>query len=93
MIKKFNYFLSITVVSWLLTLMIIATDLSPPFKAFLTTYFSHHWIAKLIISIIVFLLVGFLIEKKQVSEKIAFYSVIASIAIMLGFFIFEFIKG
>ena len=91
MFEKFNYFLGITVVSWLLVIMVMASDLYAPFKAVLTAYFSHHWIAKLVISIIVFLLVGFLVSKKQVSEKTAFYSAIASIAIMFGFFVFEFL--
>jgi hypothetical protein len=70
-IEKFNSFLAITVSSWLLALMVIIAEFSSPFKDFLTVIFSHHWMGKLVILIIVFLIVGFLFKEKKVSEKTA----------------------
>ncbi len=92
MIEKFNYFLSITVVSWLLALMVISAELFSPFKDFLKATFSHHWIGKIVISIVVFLLLGFLLKFK-VSEKTAYYSSIGSLLLIFAFFVFEFLTG
>ena len=90
---KFNYFLGITVCSWLLLLMVIVSELYSPFKDLLKAIFGHHWIGKVVITIIVFLLVGFLFAGKKTNEKTAYYSAIASLALILLFFIINFLKG
>lgn len=92
MIEKFNHFMAASVSSWLLALMVIVSELFPPFKELLTSLFSHHWIGKVVITLSVFVLAGFLV-KKQVSEKTAFYSVIGSLVVILAFYMFLFFKG
>lgn len=93
MIEKLNYYLGITVSSWLLTIMVIAAELYSPFKDLLKSVFTHHWVGKIAIMITVFLIVSFLFKDKKVSDKTAFYSVICSLIVILGFFVFEFLKG
>ncbi|MDO8634459.1 MAG: hypothetical protein Q7K34_04180 [archaeon] len=92
MIEKFNSFMAATVSPWLLALVVIAAELFPPFKALLASVFSHHWIGKLVITLGVFVLVGFLV-KKQATEKTAFYSIIGGLLVILAFYIFVFFKG
>ncbi|MEN3048498.1 MAG: hypothetical protein ABDH63_06950 [Candidatus Caldarchaeales archaeon] len=46
--------LALLVASWLLTAMIFAGDLAPPFKRGLGATFGHHLIGKTVISYVVF---------------------------------------
>jgi len=93
MMEKLNYFFAVTVTSWLLALMIITAEFYSPFKDLLKAVFTHHWIGKIAILIVVFLLVGFLFKEKQSSEKTAYYSAVGSLAVILLFFVFKFLMG
>lgn len=88
--KKFNYYCGAAASTWALVVLVIAAELSEPFKALLTAVFTHHWIGKAVIVSLTFVAAGFLIEEKKVHEKAAWYSAIGSLLAILAFFIMKF---
>jgi hypothetical protein len=93
---KFNFYLGSAISAWLLAAMVIASELFPPFKDLLKSIFTHHWIGKTVIVLLVFLAASWLMKDKKslagVKDKDAgFYSVVGSLAAILLFFIIEFI--
>ncbi|MFQ6119292.1 MAG: hypothetical protein ACE5KE_05310, partial [Methanosarcinales archaeon] len=63
----------------------------------LKTSFTHHWIGKAIIITLSFVIFGFLLRRKESignfsNDKVAWYSVLGSLAIMLLFYIIEFFR-
>lgn len=94
---KFNFYWGSAVSSWLLVILIVAAELYEPFKNLLKSVFTHHWIGKGVIIALAFLVFGFLLRDKNSvgkfsDEKIAWFSVIASLTVILLFFIIEFFK-
>ncbi len=94
---RFNYYLGASISSWLLVILIIWAELSAPFKEALKSMFSHHWLGKAVIIIVVFIIFGFLLKNKNKigkysDEKISWFSVLASLIIILLFYIIEFFK-
>ncbi len=92
--KKWNFYIGAAVSSWLLTLMIIAGELFSPFKDILKNAFTHHWIGKIIITMIAFFAVAyFMRNKKSIAgyrdDKAAWYSVVGSLAVIFAFFALE----
>ncbi len=61
-------------------LMTVVSDLNAGFKAFLTSVFSHHWIGKSILSIVVFtlLLVLLYVIKPKISLVLSVWVLIIS---------------
>ena len=95
---KFNFHFGAAASSWLLALLVITAELAPPFKDFLKATFGHHWIGKTLIVAIVFFLTGILLANKNSigkykDEQLSWYSVLGSLAVILLFYIFEFVKG
>ena len=88
--SKFNFFGGIAASSWLLALLVIGAELFPPLKEALASAFSHHWIGKGAIIAIAFLLFGFLLKNKAVSERIGINSARASLLIIFLFYVIEF---
>lgn len=86
---KFNLYLAATASAWLLTILVIITEISKPFKEFLKNIFTHHWIAKAVIITLAFIIFG-LIQKKT-KKDIAWYSVIGSLITIFVFYIIEYI--
>ena len=92
---KFNYFLSSSVSSWLLVLLVIASELSSPFKQVLTSTFGHHWIAKVVLVAIAFVALGFLLKDKHSligfeEEDLAWKSALGSLGVIFVFYIIHF---
>lgn len=81
-----------TISSWLLTTMIIFGELYEPFKNLLKETFGHHWIGKAAIITIVFFGSAFLFRKRdfEAEEKLAWKSVLWSLAIIFAFFIIHY---
>lgn len=94
---KFNFYFGATMSAWLLAILVIVAELAEPFKNFLKTIFTHHWIGKAAIVILAFLIFGFLLKDKgsigKVSDdKLAWFSAIGSLTIIFLFFVIEFLK-
>ena len=89
---KFNAYSGMTVSAWALVVLVLATELSGAFKALLTATFTHHWIGKTVIVTAAFFLSGYLVKNSKVGEeKTAWYSAIASLAVIFLFFVIDYI--
>ncbi|HIG93401.1 TPA: hypothetical protein HA242_05035 [Candidatus Woesearchaeota archaeon] len=96
--KRFNYSLGAAASAWLLAILVIVAELAEPFKTFLKDTFSHHWIGKAVIIFLAFALFGFLLRDKDAirkipAEKLAWYSLLGSLGVILLFFVIEFLRG
>lgn len=92
---KLNFYAGGAIAMWLLVIMVIAAELFEPFKTALASVFTHHWIGKLVLVIIAFILFSFLFkDKKSIMnipyEKLAWKSAIGSLALIFLFYVFEF---
>ncbi|MBI4440017.1 hypothetical protein HY638_03520 [Candidatus Woesearchaeota archaeon] len=86
--KKFNYCLGASFSSVSLLLLIVVAELFEPFKNLLKSLFSHHWIGKMVVIAAIFLIAGFSLRKGIFGndERIAWYSVIITLAVIFLFF-------
>ena len=86
-------------VIWLVVGMALLTELSAPFKAFLTQFVGHHWTAKSIIAAVAFVVLYFIFKKENESERVlrdVWYvvgSVVLGGLIIFSFFLWQFLKG
>ena len=93
--------LSAIIVSAILTISVIVFltifgELNPVFKAWLTNTFSHHWIGKSAISILVFLIfipVFYVLRLKKIRTSVLVWILVAvanlSFGALLAFFFLE----
>src|SRR3989344_3621720 len=93
--------LSAIILSAILTIVVIALltvcgELDAGFKGWLTQTFSHHWIGKSIISILVFLVsipIFYVLKLNKISTVFLIWLLVAvanlSFGILLAFFFFE----
>ncbi len=88
-----NLYRGITVSSWVLTLLVLATELSAPFKKLLAQVFWHHWIAKAVITTLVFLIVSARSKKAVDGEKKAWFSILANTVLIFLFFVVVYVSG
>lgn len=93
--KRFNYLLGTAASAWILALLVIIAEFIEPFKNVLKSLFTHHWIGKAVLMLITFLLIGFLMRKKETlwnvtAEKSAWWSTLSSLIIIFLFFFFIF---
>ncbi len=92
--KKFNFYLGAAASAWLLALLVIAAELSEPFKTLLKTAFGHHWVGKAVIIAIAFVAFGLLLKGKRLGkysdDSMGWYSVLGSLAVILLFYAIEF---
>lgn len=73
--------------SWLLLALVLASEMSEPFKTFLKDVFGHHWIGKGVIIAAAFFAFGYFMKNKKYSyEKAAWYSVVACLVLIFLFF-------
>lgn len=94
---KFNFYLGAAASSWVLAILVIVAELYEPFKNLLKSIFTHHWIGKAAIVALVFLVFGFMLKNKKSifniqDNKLAWNSMLGSLAIIFLFFIIEFFK-
>ena len=93
--KKFNHYNGTFAASTLLAALVIAAELYAPFKTFLASVFTHHWIAKAVLVAAAFIIVGFAYKQNKLfgieDGKIAWYSTLANLAIILLFYIFHYV--
>ncbi len=79
-----------TVSSVLLTVLVLCAELIPAFKNALASVFGHHWVGKLAIVLATFVIISFVWKSETVfgkeSGKVAWYSILGSIAVMLLFY-------
>ena len=89
--KKFNFYAGGFVASSLLTILVILAELSSSFKEVLTSIFTHHWIGKLIIITIAFVISGFAYKKNKIFGKdigkVSWYSVVWGLDIIFLFYV------
>ena len=94
--KKFNFYNGAFAASALLAILVIAAELAKPFKEFLASIFSHHWIGKAILITITFIIAGFAYKKDELfgigSKEISWYSVLASLIVILLFYIIYYLS-
>lgn len=79
----------------------IYSEISAPFKALLTSTFTHHWIAKSILSIVVFCVLFYFFNHHSsgknhwnewtMAKNITIVSILAGL-IIFGFFVMEFLR-
>ncbi len=93
--KKFNGHAGTFAASLVLTILVVAAELVPFVKTFLAAVFTHHWIGKAVIISLAFIAVGFGYQKKKIFnvqyEKISWYGVLGSLAIIFLFYIIHYI--
>lgn len=77
----------------MLTLLVLATELSTPFKKLLAQVFWHHWIAKAVITTLVFLIVSALSKKSAEGERTAWFSILANTVLIFLFFVVMYAIG
>ena len=91
---KFNFYNGAFAASFLLAILVIAAELYAPLKTLLGNAFSHHWIGKAVLITIAFIIVGFTYVKNELfgvkSEKISWYSTLASLAVIFLFYIIHY---
>lgn len=89
--KKFNFCLGAAASSWLLAIMVMAAELYAPFKALLAAVFAHHWIGKAALTAAAFVVFGFLLKERKTDERLAWRSILGSLAVIFAFYVLEFI--
>ena len=72
--------LSSTITIFVIFLMTVVSDKNPVFKAWLTSMFSHHWLGKSILSIVIFsiLLLLLYVIKPKISLIMSVWALIVS---------------
>jgi|SRR3989338_4414420 len=90
---------STTWVIWFIVAVTLLSEISAPFKAFLTALAGHHWIGKSIVSTAAFALLYLFFSRMEESENVlkgVWYvagSVILGGLIIFSFFLWHFLKG
>ncbi|MBM3282560.1 MAG: hypothetical protein FJY86_04465 [Candidatus Diapherotrites archaeon] len=84
------------------TFSTIYSEVSAPFKTFLASTFGHHWIAKSVLSVVVFVLVYYYFTRMskgknhwnawQMAKNVTIVSILAGL-IIFGFYVNEFWGG
>lgn len=91
---RFNFYNGTFAASALLAVLVIAAELYAPFKTFLASVFTHHWIAKAVLIVLAFVIVGLAYKKDKLfgikSEQISWYGILGSLAAIFLFYIVEF---
>ena len=94
---KFSFYNGAFAASVLLAVLVIAAELAKPFKDFLASVFTHHWIGKAVLTAAAFVIIGYLYKQDNVfgvkSEKASWYATLGSLAVILLFYILHFFVG
>ncbi|HLD13017.1 MAG TPA: hypothetical protein VJB87_05520 [Candidatus Nanoarchaeia archaeon] len=85
--KSFNYTLAASISGWLLTIMVLISELYEPFKTLLANTFTHHWVGKIIITLAVYIIIG-MFTKKDYAH--AYRDNITSMSIILLFYVIHY---
>ena len=97
MMVKFNYALGSAASAWLLLVLVILSELSEQFKNLLVIAFWHHWLGKIVLVTLCFLVSGFALKDRNYvaklsADKLAWYSVLISLLIIFLFFVIDFFR-
>lgn len=91
---KFDLYLGAMTSALTLVVLVIAAELAEPLKEILKILFWHHWIGKGIIVYLVFLVSGLIGGSRKYSnysnDRIAWYSVLGSLALIFAFYLLEY---
>lgn len=97
LINSFSISASVTVI--FIVIITIVSELVRPVKDWLAGTFSHHWVGKGILSLILFLVLGFILfwvirtsneEKAGRNFRVLFWIGVISFLAIFAFYIFEF---
>ena len=96
--KRFNFFVGAAVAAVVLALLVVFAELIGPFKSFLATLFSHHWIGKAVIMPVAFLVAGFVAKEGKkdsvaLAKNVTWYGCLGSLGAMLVFYILYFVAA
>jgi len=86
-------------VIWFVVATAIGTEISAPFKALLVSLTGHHWTAKSVLAVAVFIVLYFLFRKSDESADIlkGVFFVVGSVVLggmtIFSFFLWHFING
>ena len=79
----------------LLAVLVIAAELAKPFKDFLASIFTHHWIGKAVLTAAAFVIIGHSYKQDNVfgvkSEKTSWYAALGSLMVIFLFYIIHFL--
>lgn len=84
---KFNFYRGAIASTALIFVMIVLSEFYGPFKTLITNIFGHHWIAKAVLGMGLFVLLA--IGKKSTDgklEKYAWYSILGGLAAIFVLF-------
>jgi len=94
--EKFSFYNGTFAASVLLAILVIVAELAKPFKDFLASIFTHHWIGKGILTAAAFVIVGYLYKQDKVfnvkSEKASWYATLGSLAVIFLFYVIHFLS-
>ena len=94
--EKFSFYNGTFAAAMLLAVLVIAAELAKPFKDFLASIFTHHWIGKGILTAAAFVIVGYLYKQDKVfnvkSEKASWYATLGSLAVIFLFYVIHFLS-
>lgn len=92
--EKFSFYNGAFAASILLAVLVIAAELAKPFKDFLASIFTHHWIGKGVLTAAAFVIIGYTYKQDKVfgikSEKASWYAILGSLAVIFLFYIIHF---
>ena len=92
--EKFSFYNGAFAASVLLAVLVIAAELAKPFKDFLASVFTHHWIGKAVLTAAAFVIIGYAYKQDKVfgvkSENASWYAVLGSLAIIFLFYVIHF---
>ena len=95
--ERFSFYNGAFAAAVLLAVLVIAAELAKPFKDFLASIFTHHWIGKAVLTAAAFLIVGYVYKQDNVfgvkSEKASWYATLGSLAVILLFYVLHFFGG
>ena len=95
MTKKFNVFFGTFISSIVFVVIVILAELVKPFKDILKSLFWHHWVGKVVLTVLIFLIIGYLQRNTKSlkgipAEKLAWYGVLFSLISILLFYVIHY---
>ncbi len=93
--RKLNLYLGAAASSLLLSILVILGELLKPFKNFLASIFTHHWVAKIVLITLAFIIFSFFLGNKNKifgfkDADAAWYSTLAATIAILLFYVMEY---
>ncbi len=93
--RGFSFYNGAFAASLLLAILVIVAELAKPFKDFLASIFTHHWVGKGVLTAAAFIIIGYVYKQDNIfgikSEKASWYATLGSLAIIFLFYIIHFL--